>query len=415
MSHLASPPSLVRLNESAIPKGIGQFVESSLSGPSPQQSWLLAFEDLPDPRRAQGTYHPLLTIIGIAILAVLCGANNCSEIRDYGVEKEPWLRGFLNLRLGLPSLSTFERVIEHLNPESFEAGFRQWISQILKPLGVKVVRIDGKSHRGSYDREQQLKALHTVSAWSDEHRLVLAEVAVDCKSNEITAIPRLLELLSLEGAVVTMDAMGCQKEIVKQLREKKADYLLPLKANHENFYLALKAWHETVRINNWAGIDYRSAASLGNGHGRHEQRQLWAIPVSELMGNPQLYKELKKWKDLKTVVVIWRRRRTFNQETTEVHFYLTSLEPDALRLMELIRGHWSIENQLHWSLDITFREDSCRTRTGNGPQNLGLLKRLAISLLNQETTYKKASLKQKRYRALLNNNYLCSILANATA
>lgn len=378
----------------------------------PDERWLEPFKALADPRREQGSYHPLLTVVGLAVLAVICGSNNCSEISNYGIEKEAWLRGILDLRMGLPSLSTIERVLAALDPEAFEASFRQWMAEIIKPLGVEVVRIDGKTHRGSYDREKSLKALHSVSAWSDEHRLVLGEVAVDSKSNEITAIPVLLEFLSLEGAVVTMDAMGCQKDIVKQIREKKADYLLPLKANHGNLYKALATWHQTMKTDNWQNVEYDGAASLEDSHGRHEQRQLWAIPISELKSHPQLWQELSHWQDIQTVVVIWRRRRTFCKEMTEVHFFLSSLEADAQRLMELIRGHWSIENQLHWSLDVLFKEDACRTRTGNGARNLGLLRRLAISLLNQETTY-KASLKRKRYRALLNNDYLCSILAAA--
>ena len=391
---------------------VGKSVESKLREEEPDERWLDPFRELVDPRREQGSYHPLLTVVGLAVLAVICGSNNCSEIRDYALEKEAWLRGVLDLRMGLPSLSTIERVVAALDPEAFEASFHQWMAEIIKPLGVKVVRIDGKTHRGSYDREKKLKALHSVSAWSDEHRLVLGEVAVDSKSNEITAIPVLLEFLSLEGAVVTMDAMGCQKDIVKQIREKKADYLLPLKANHGNLYEALNTWHQTIKTTNWQDIEYGSASSLEDSHGRHEQRQLWAIPVRELKNHPQLCQELKPWQDIQTVVVIWRRRRTFRKEMTEVHFFLTSLEADAQRLMDLIRGHWSIENQLHWSLDVVFNEDACRTRTGNGARNLGLLRRLAISLLNQETTY-KASLKRKRYRALLNNDYLCSILAAA--
>lgn len=391
---------------------VGKSVEPLFRGELPDERWLEPFRELVDPRREQGSYHPLLTVVGLAVLAVICGSNNCSEIMNYGVEKESWLRGVLDLRMGIPSLSTIERVLAALAPEAFEASFHQWMAQIIKPLGVKVVRIDGKTHRGSYDRKKKLKALHSVSAWSDEHRLVLGEVAVDSKSNEITAIPVLLEFLSLEGAVVTMDAMGCQKEIVKQIREKKADYLLPLKANHGNLYEALSTWHQTMKASNWQNITYNSAASLEDGHGRHEQRQLWAIPVRELKNHPQLCQELKPWKDVQTIVVIWRRRRTFGNEVTEVHFFLTSLEADAQRLMELIRGHWSIENQLHWSLDVVFKEDACRTRIGNGPRNLGLLRRLAVSLLNQEKTY-KVSLKRKRYRALLNNDYLCSVLAAA--
>ncbi len=412
MKRARQPRLPKRLKYIRVASAAEESVQRALRESVPDESWLEPFEGLSDPRREQGSYHPLLTVVGLAVLAVICGSNNCSEIRDYAVEKESWLRDVLDLRMGLPSLSTIERVIAALDPEAFEASFHQWMAQIIEPLGVKVVRIDGKTHRGSYDREKKLKALHSVSAWCDEHRLVLGEVAVDSKSNEITAIPLLLEFLSLEGAVVTMDAMGCQKSIVKQIREKKADYLLPLKANHGNLYQALNAWHQRMKTVNWQDIQYDSAASLEDSHGRHEQRQLWAVPVTELLDHPQLCQELSPWQDITTVVVIWRRRRTFRKEVTEVHFFLSSLEADAQRLMELIRGHWSIENQLHWSLDVVFKEDCCRTRTGNGARNLGLLRRLAISLLNQENTY-KASLKRKRYRALLNNDYLCSILAAA--
>ena len=175
---------------------VGKSVESKLREEEPDERWLDPFRELVDPRREQGSYHPLLTVVGLAVLAVICGSNNCSEIRDYALEKEAWLRGVLDLRMGLPSLSTIERVVAALDPEAFEASFHQWMAEIIKPLGVKVVRIDGKTHRGSYDREKKLKALHSLSAWSDEHRLVLGEVAVDSKSNEITAIPVLLEFLS---------------------------------------------------------------------------------------------------------------------------------------------------------------------------------------------------------------------------
>jgi predicted transposase YbfD/YdcC len=389
-------------------------VKEGCKVPKPEENWLKPFKDLPDPRRVQGTYHPLMTIVGIALLAVLCGANTCSEIEAYGKEKEAWLKQFLDLRCGVPSLDTIERVIARIDPEWFEVGFRRWIAQIIKPLGIEVVRLDGKAHRGSYDTGAGLKALHTVSAWSSEHRLVLGEVAVASKSNEITAIPVLLELLNLKGAVVTIDAMGTQKDIVRLIRAKDADYLLPIKANHPTLYQELEVWVRITQVTAWQGILYQTTATMETRHGRHEQRQLWAIPLSQIDPTSRLHSQLAPWQDARTLVVLWRRRRTSKKETTELHFYLTSLDPDAVRLMELIRSHWSIENQLHWSLDVVFQEDACRTRKGHGPRNLGLLRRLALSLLHQESSY-PASLKRKRYRALLNNDYLCSILSAAMA
>jgi predicted transposase YbfD/YdcC len=387
-------------------------MDSSKLAPTPPADWLSCFSEISDPRREQGTYHALRSIIGIALLAVLCGANDWEAIAAYGEEKADWLGQFLDMPCGVPSADTFERVFQRIDPAAFESGFRQWVSQIIEPLGVKVVAMDGKTHRGSYDRETKLKALHTVSAWSSEHRLVLAEVAVSSKSNEITAIPQLLDLLELAGAVVTMDAMGTQKTIAQQIRTQKADYVLSLKPNHPNLYQAVDSWFKAAQAKAWQGIVHQTTASLEDGHHRHEQRQLWAVPVSQFVDDPVLLAELAQWQDCQTVVVVWRRRETWKDISTEIQFYLASLDPDAKRLMDLIRGHWSIENQLHWSLDVVFQEDQARSRKGHSPRNFGMLRRLALNLLNRETTF-KASLKRKRYKALLNNNYLCSILAAA--
>lgn len=378
----------------------------------PSSDWLCCFREIADPRRAQGTYHALRSIIGIALLAVLCGANDWEAIAAYGQEKADWLETFLTLPCGPPSADTFERVFQRIDPEAFELGFRQWVAQIVAPLGVKVVALDGKTHRGTYDCERGLKALHTVSAWSSEHRLVLAEVAVSSKSNEITAIPQLLAMLTLAGAVVTMDAMGRQKSIAQQIRHQQADYVLSLKPNHPTLYKAVAQWVKVAQAQAWQGIIYQTAATLEDAHHRHEQRQLWAIPVSQFAPDPVLSVEFARWPDCQTVVVVWRRRETWQKTTTEMQFYLTSLPADAERLMLLIRSHWSIENQLHWCLDVVFQEDHARIRKGNSPRNFGRLRRLALSLLHRETTF-KASLKRKRYKALLNNDYLCAILAAA--
>ena len=379
---------------------------------TPPTDWLCCFREVTDPRREQGTYHPLRSLIGIALLAVLCGADDWDAIVAYGQEKVDWLSEFLALPCGIPSADTFERVFQRIDPLSFELGFREWVRQLIQPLGIDVVSLDGKTHRGSYDRENNLKALHTVSAWSREHRLVLGEVAVSSKSNEITAIPVLLKLLTLSGAVVTMDAMGTQKTIAKQIRDQKADYLLSLKSNHPTLYEAVEAHFQAAQKKAWQGVPHQTAATIEDGHHRHDQRQLWAIPVSYLMNDPRLQAELSLWADCQTVVAVWRRRESWNQSSTEIQFYLTSLPPDANRLLSLVRTHWSIENQLHWSLDVVFGEDQSRIRKGHGPRNFGMLRRLALGLLQRETTV-KGSLKRKRYKALLNNDYLCTILAGA--
>lgn len=383
-----------------------------MASSEPSSDWLCCFRAVSDPRRAQGTYHALRSVIGIALLAVLCGANDWEAIAAYGQEKADWLGEFLALPCGTPSADTFERVFQRIDPVAFELGFRQWVAQIVAPLGLKVVALDGKTHRGSYDGETDLKALHTVSAWSSEHRLVLAEVAVSSKSNEITAIPPLLAMLNLVGAVVTMDAMGTQKTIAQQIRAQKADYILSLKSNHPNLYNAVERWVKMAQAQAWQGIMHQTAATLEDGHHRHEQRQLWAIPVSQFATDTVLTAELARWPDCQTVVVVWRRRETWQKTTTEIQFYLTSLPPEAERLMALIRTHWSIENQLHWCLDVVFQEDQSRIRKGHSPRNFGLLRRLALSLLERETSF-KASLKRKRYKALLNHDYLCTILATA--
>jgi predicted transposase YbfD/YdcC len=383
-----------------------------MASSEPPSDWLCCFSEVSDPRRTQGTYHALRSVIGIALLAVLCGANDWEAIAAYGQEKADWLGEFLALPCGTPSADTFERLFQRIDPVAFELGFRQWVAQIVEPLGLQVVALDGKTHRGSYDAETNLKALHTVSAWSSEHRLVLAEVAVSSKSNEITAIPPLLAMLNLVGAVVTMDAMGTQKTIAQQIRAQQADYILSLKPNHPNLYNAVERWVKIAQAQAWQGIIHQTAATLEDGHHRHEQRQLWAIPVSQLATDDVLMAELARWQDCQTVVVVWRRRETWQKTTTEIQFYLTSLPPEAERLMALIRTHWSIENQLHWCLDVVFQEDQSRIRKGHSPRNFGLLRRLALSLLERETSF-KASLKRKRYKALLNHDYLCTILATA--
>jgi predicted transposase YbfD/YdcC len=401
-----SPPPPARIK----PQGFKPAPERmSIENFTPPETWLDAFKELEDPRREKRTWHPLLSIIGLSLLAVLCGAEHWEQIEVYARSKQRWLESFLDLPFGIPSHDTIERVFEHLDGDAFEASFQQWVQLLLESGGdaAKLIALDGKTQRGSYDRTNGLKALHQVSAWASDHRLVLAQLPVDKKSNEITAIPLLLEMLAVEGCIITIDAMGTQKSIAKQIRAKKADYILTLKANHSNFYKRVSGWVEEAQAKDWEGIEFDFAQSQETGHGRDETRQIWAIPITELPD----WSQLADWEGLQSLVIVARERILWNKTTFEVQFYLTSCAPKASHLAQVIRSHWGIENQLHWVLDVSFAEDASRMRKGNRPRNFSLLRRLALNLLSRELTYKK-SLNLKRYRASMDNDYLCDILAN---
>ncbi len=272
-------------------------------------------------------------------------------------------------------------------------------------MATEEVSIDGKSLRGSYDRNQGIKALHLVSAWASEQRLVLGQVKVEEHSNEITAIPSLLELIDLTGAIITIDAMGTQHTIVGQIREKKADYVLALKGNHPTLLAQIKHWFNQARAKDFEGVDISYDQRIETGHHRRERRQVWGIPVSAFGGLHQQ----QQWSGLQSIIVIERVRHLWNKTTHELQFYLSSLPPDAQLNGRVIRQHWGIENQLHWTLDVTWREDQCRIRSFHSPRNFAWLRRIALNALHQETTLKR-SLRQKVKRAAMNNDYMMQIL-----
>jgi predicted transposase YbfD/YdcC len=272
-------------------------------------------------------------------------------------------------------------------------------------VATEVVSIDGKNLRGSYDRNQGIKALHLVSAWASEQRLVLGQVKVEDHSHEITAIPALLELIDLTGAIITIDAMGTQHAIVRQIREKKADYVLALKANHPTLLAQIKNWFNEARAHNFEGVDFSYDQRLETGHHRRKKRQVWAIPVSAF---GDLHQQ-QQWSGLQSIIVVERVRHLWNKTTYEIQYYLSSLPPDAQLNGRVIRQHWGIENRLHWSLDVTWREDQCRIRSFHSPRNFALLRRIALNALHQETTLKR-SLRQKVKRAAMNNDYMMQIL-----
>jgi len=370
-----------------------------------ETSLLSYFDEIPDPRAERTRKHLLKDIIIIAILAVIAGAEGWEDMENYGISKQQWLEEFLELPNGIPSDDTFRRVFEKLNPQVLEEKLTQWLQQLVGSVVSEVVSIDGKSLRGSYDRNQGVKALHLVSAWANEQRLVLGQVKVEDHSNEITAIPALLELVDITGAIITIDAMGTQQSIVQQLQKKKADYVLSLKANHPTLHSQVKNWFELARATNFEGVDLSYDQRLETGHHRREKRQVWAIPVTAFGGLHQQ----QQWAGLQSIIVVERVRHLWNKTTQEIQFYLSSLPPDAALNGRVIRQHWGIENQLHWTLDVTWREDQCRVRSFHSPRNFALLRRIALNALNQETTVRR-SLRQKVKRAAMNNDYMIQVL-----
>jgi predicted transposase YbfD/YdcC len=372
------------------------------------------FATLTDPRVDRSKAQLLGDIITIALCGVICGADDWVAIETFGRTKIDWLRTFLALPGGIPSHDTFGRVFRRLDPEEFRRCFLTWVQSVLGAVGEQVVAIDGKTLRRSHDRRNGKEALHLVSAWAAASGLVVGQVATDTKSNEITAIPALLRLLALEGAIVTIDAMGCQTAIATQVVDQHAEYVLALKDNHPTL-------HERVRAifadaDRAAGTplplgDLVAATTTDKGHGRIEHRRCRAIgdPASLAYIDPR-----HAWPNLRSVVCIESTRRIGDTVSTEARHYLSSLPPDAARLARTIRSHWGIENRLHWALDVVFREDDCRVHADHAPQNFAVIRHFALNLLRQEHS-QRTGLATKRLRAALDDTYLRSILTPLSA
>jgi predicted transposase YbfD/YdcC len=359
-----------------------------------------------DHRSTRTLLHQLSDILTIAVLSVIAGGNGWEDMELYGLSKYDWLSTFLELPNGIPSPDTFRRVFEKIRPDEFERCFEIWVLQILNDLFPQLIAIDGKEIRGSYDREAGTKSVHLVSAWSSESQLVLAQTKVSSKSNEITAIPILLDVLDIEGSIITIDAMGTQKKIADKIYHANGDYILSLKANHPTLFQDVKAWFGSQQTANILPLPLEHTTEAG--HHRIEIRKYWAFSLSQL---PPLH-ESSQWAGFETVIAVERIRHLRTKTTYEIQFYLSSLSSDSSQIPRAIRQHWGVENSLHWVLDVTFNEDACRVRSLHAPHNLALVRRFALNILNCEHTF-KGSLKQKSKRAAMDNRYMLTLLASA--
>ena len=376
----------------------------------PQTSIDVYFGSLPDPRVERTRAHRLTDLLTIALCAILCGANDWVAVETFGHAKEPWLRTVLALPRGIPSHDTFGRVFARLDPAALQQCFVAWVQAMVGELPAQVVAIDGKTSRGSADRSRGQAALHLVSAWATASGLVLGQEATDAKSNEITAIPHLLRLLALDGCVVTIDAMGCQRTIAAQLHEQGADYVLALKGNQPTppatVAAAFAETHATAPTA-WQPVEQDAVHTLDAGHGRVEHRRYTALSDPDLLA---CLDPTGAWPGLRSVIEVQADRHAGARTPSERRYYLSSLPPDAALLGQASRAHWGVENRLHWVLDVQFREDASAVRVGDGAHTFTVLRQLALNLLRQDRTG-RGSIASKRFRAALDDSYLARVLA----
>ena len=372
---------------------------------NPSASLLGHFESIDDPRTEYLIEHQMLDIIAITICAVICGAESWVEIEEYGYSKQEWLEKFLALPNGIPSRDTIRRLFAQLDPEQLQSCFLSWIKTIVQLTEGEVIAIDGKTLRHSYDRGKNKGAIHMVSAWASQNRLVLGQVKVSEKSNEITAIPRLLKILEIQGCIITIDAMGTQKEIAQEIVERGGDYILSLKGNQGNIHPDVKQLFDWGLKTKFENIPHEAYQTINKGHGRIEIRRYWLLSSVEHLIDGQL------WSGLKRVGLVESERRIKGKSPTiEKRYYLLSLDGGVERFAQGIRNHWCIENQLHWCLDVAFNEDDSRIRSGYASENMALIRHIALNLLSQETSV-KAGKKAKRKKAGWDNAYLAKVLA----
>ena len=364
------------------------------------------FESLPDPRHTRNRHHLLVDIVVIAVCGVIVGCEGPTAIERWAKAKKDWLEQFLELPGGIPSRDCLRRVLSTLKPEAFQECFQNWIAESLlgdQDGSHRTIAIDGKTMRRSHDRAGGLGPLHMVSAWASECGISLGQIATEEKSNEITAIPKLLDRIDVAGAVVTIDAMGCQKEIAKKIKDDGGDYVLAVKDNHPKLYLALQTFFLEAMEDDFEQVSYRYHETHGKGHGRLEERYYYLAKL------PNDFAFTKQWAGIKAIgMVISITENSDGTTSQDVRYFIVSRYLSGERFAQSVRGHWSIENSLHWVLDVTFNEDQSRTRKRRMADNLSWLRRFAISLLKQHPS--KNSIKGKSQIAGWSNDFLLQVL-----
>lgn len=363
-----------------------------------------AFGELTEPRINRNLRHPLVNIITISICAIICGCDDFCSIEEYGNSKSDWFKSFLDLEHGIPSHDTFSDVLNRLKPKEFSQAFTQWVNQ-LGDLNGDTVSIDGKTMRGTLDKASGASAIHLVSAWSAKNNLCFGQIKVDEKSNEITAIPLLLDLLDIKGATITMDAMGCQFAIADKIVDDQADYVLALKGNQGEFHDDIKLFLETNLASKFAKLPHTVSKRSNGGHGRLEQRDVWQ--TNEVQW---LIERHPRWKSIKGIAIVDSTREVQGKISREQRLYITSHgDKEADFIAHAIRSHWFVENKLHWQLDVSFNEDQNRLRSGYAAENFSIMNKVALNLLKNEKSV-KVGVKTKRLKAGWDENYMMKVL-----
>lgn len=363
------------------------------------------FAQMEDPRVDRTKRHKLIDILTIALCAVICGAESWVAIELYGCTKYEWLKTFLELPNGIPSHDTFARVFAQLNPQQFQECFLSWMRSIQKITSEEIIAIDGKTLCGSKDKATGQSAIEIVSAWATTNRMVLGQVKVDSKSNEMTAIPELLKVLELSGCIVTIDAIGCQKNIVKLIAKQEADYVITLKKNQGNLYNEVEELIAEGIKTGFQGLKHSTYKTEECGHGRQEIRHyLMLSNIGERLDPDSV------WAKLNSVGMVESVRQLDGETAVETRYFISSLEENAEKFANAVRSHWGIENSLHWILDVALNEDNCRIRKDNAPQNFAVLRHIAVNLLGKEKRV-KVGVKNKQFLAAMDNQYLTRLLS----
>jgi predicted transposase YbfD/YdcC len=370
----------------------------------PKNSIVEHFSDIKDIRIERRKKHKLIDIITISICAVVCGADGWEDIEMYGSARKKWLEKFLELPNGIPSHDTFARVFSQISPEEFNKSFLSWVKGISKITAGEIIAFDGKQSRNSGDEKNGRGVINTVSAWAASNRLVLGQTKVEGKSNEITALPKLIDVLDLAGCIVTIDAIGCQQEIVKKIVKKQADYVIAVKKNQPNLYKQVEQLFKQAIKTNGDSLNISDFSSKETNRGREETRNYLMIS-----GVGTSIDEVQKWKNLNSIGMVESVREVGGKTTVEIRYFISSLGDNIKKLVAAIRGHWSIENSLHWVLDVTFQEDESRIRKDNAPANFAVLRHIAVNLLGQNKS-RKLSVRKKRFLASLDEEYSRELL-----